>query len=156
VNLRILKKLSKRAAPLLPLLGDRREQFLSEAGDNYHGLVISARKHWERCRSVHTDCIREGEFVTAPRARASSRLPYVKVYPPSHPWARTVMVGETSGYYEPEWEEETAWGALDSIVRDHFCDWDENGPTPTRRFRNPGDVFRAATEIAALNEGRVG
>lgn len=147
MNLRILKKLSKRAAPLLPLLGDCRAQFLSEAGDNYHGLVIGARKHWERCISVHTDCIREGEFVIAPRARAGTRFPYIKVYPPSHPWPRTIMLGETSGYYEPEWEEESAWGALNNLVRGHFCDWDMSGPTPTRRFRHPGDVFRAAQDI---------
>lgn len=147
MNLRILKKLSKRAAPLLPLLGDRRGQFPAEAHANYHGLLIWARKHWERCPSVHTDCIRQGEYVTAPRSRAGTRYPYIKVYPPSHPWAGTVMVGETSGYYEPEWEEETAWEALDGLVRGHFCDWDENGPTPTRRFRNASDIFRAAHEM---------
>lgn len=149
MNLRILKKLSKRAAPLLPLLGDRREQFLSEKGDNYHGLVIRARKHWERCPSSHADCIRQGEIVIAPRARAGSRRPFVKVYPPSHPWPRTVMVGGMVGYYEPEWDEETAWGALDNIVRNHFCDWNEDGPTPTRRFRNAGDIFRGAADIIA-------
>jgi len=35
------------------------------------------------------------------------------------------------------------------MVRDHFCDWDETGPTPTRRFNHPGDVFRAADEMVA-------
>lgn len=148
-NLRILKKLSKRAAPLLPLLGDNREQFLSEAGDNYHGMLIRARKHWERCPSVHTDCIREGEFVTAPKRRAGSRYPYIKVYPPSHPWPRTAMVGAISGYYEPEWDEESAWAALSTYVHYHFSDWDEDGSTPRRRIRTPRDVFRAAHDIIA-------
>jgi hypothetical protein len=147
MNLRILKKLSKRAAPYLSKLGDRREQFLSEAGDNYHGLIIAARKHWERCPSVHAETIREGEFVVRPRCREGARLPFVKVYPPSHPWPRTVMVGAMSGYYEPEWDEETAWGALNELVRNHFCDWDEHGPTLTRKFRNAGDVFRGADEM---------
>lgn len=149
MNLRILKKLSKRAAPLLPLLGEHREQFLSEPGDNYHGMVIRARKHWERFPSVHTDRMRQGEIVTAPAVRKGSRWPYIKVYPPSHPWPRTVMVGAMSGYYEPEWEEECAWGALDSLVRGYFCDWDEDGPTLTRRLRTPSDIFRAAADIIA-------
>lgn len=149
MNLRILKKLSKRAAPYLPLLGDDRQQFRAEADDNYHGLVIKARKHWERCPSCHTDTFSEGEIVLAPRCRAGTRYPYVKVSMPSHPWPGTIMVGAVSGYYEPEWSEETAWGALDAMVRDHFCDWDETGPTPTRRFRHPGDVFRAADEMVA-------
>lgn len=152
MNLRILKKLSKRAAPYLPLLGDTRAQFLAEQDDNYHGLVISARKHWDRVGSVHADTYHEGEFVLEPRCRAGTRLPFVKVRPPLHPWAGTIMVGAMEGYYEPEWNEETAWGALNSLVRDHFCDWDEDGPTPTRRFRNPGDVFRAAAEMIALRE----
>lgn len=149
MNLRILKKLSKRAAPYLPLLGDRREQFLSEAGDNYHGMIIRARKHWERCASAHADCIRQGEYVIKPKGRAGTRWPFVKVYPPSHPWPGTLMVGAVSGYYEPEWDEECAWAALDSIVRNHFCDWDEDGPTPTRRLLTPRDVFRAADDILA-------
>lgn len=154
MNLRILKKLSKRAAPLLPLLGDRREQFLSEAGDNYHGMIIRARKHWERCPSAHADIIREAGIATAPRCRAGTQYPYVKLYPPSHPWPRTVMVGEVSGYYEPEWDEESAYGALATYVHYHFCDWDENGGSPTRRIRTPRDVFRAAHDIIAeLNGG---
>ena len=149
MNLRILKKLSKRAAPYLPLLGDNREQFLSEAGDNYHGMVIRARKHWERCPSVHADCMRAGEYVLSPKGRSGTRWPFVKVYPPSHPWPSTVMVGAVSGYYEPEWDEECAWAALDTLVRDHFCEWDEDGPTPTRRIRTPRDVLRAADDMLA-------
>ena len=44
MNLRTLKKLSKRAAPLLPLLGDDRKQFPAERWDNYTGLLIMDRK----------------------------------------------------------------------------------------------------------------
>jgi hypothetical protein len=40
VNLRILKKLSKRAAPLLLKLGDEQEQFRAEKGENYHGAAL--------------------------------------------------------------------------------------------------------------------
>ncbi|WP_419827640.1 hypothetical protein [Sphingomonas sp.] len=153
MNLRILKKLSKRAAPLLPLLGDHREQFLSEAGDNYHGLIIHARKHWERCSSVHDERLHgDGEIVLRPRCRAGTRFPYIKLHQPYHPWPGTAMIGSMEGYYEPEWSEESAWGALDQFVRFHFCDWDENGPAPTRKLRNPSDVFRAADEMIAARD----
>lgn len=150
MNLRILKKLSKRAAPLLPLLGDNREQFPAREGDNYHGMIIRARKHWERCPSVHTDCIREGELSTAPRCRVGSRYPYVKVYPPSHPWPRTVMVGEVSGYYQPEWDEESAYGALATYVRYAFMDYTDAGEMMAARpLRTPRQIFAAAAELIA-------
>ncbi|MBP8235695.1 MAG: hypothetical protein KAY22_25705 [Rhizorhabdus sp.] len=158
MNLRILKKLSKRAAPYLPLLGDKREQFPAEWGENYHGLNIWARKHFERTVSVHTDIMREGEMVIAPKCREGSRFPYIKLYPPSHPWPGTIMVGGMSGYYEPEWEEESAWGALHQIVSDRFTDWDavyredESAPWLTRRLRTPSDIFAAADEMV---RGRV-
>jgi hypothetical protein len=154
MNLRTLKKLSKRAAPLLPQLGDNRQQFLSEEGDNYHGLIISARKHWERCSSIHTDCISEGEFCIAPRCREGRRHPYVKVRPPAHPWPRTVMVGAMQGYYEPEWDEESAYGALRAHVFYHFTDYSEDGWRPTRRIRTPRDVFAAAGEMIAVRAPR--
>jgi hypothetical protein len=151
MNLRILKKLSKRAAPLLPLLGDTREQFLAERGENYHGMRITARKDFERTCSVHTDCSREGEFVIAPKCRAGSRLPYVKVYPPYHPREGTIMVGGMSGYYEPEWDEESAYGALCEILVWTFFDYNPQTDEmwPTRRLRTPTDVFAAAHDLIA-------
>lgn len=155
MNLRILKKLSKRAAPYLPLLGDNRQQFPSEKDDNYHGLIIRAKKHWQRCVSVHADAFSscEGEYVIAPKCRQGTRYPYIHVRPPSHPWPGTVMVGAMQGYYEPEWDEECAWSALHSIVTCHFTDWDavaredDSVAWSTRRLRTPADIFRAANDI---------
>lgn len=40
MNLRILKKLSKKAAPLLAHFDHRQDTFLAERGANYHGLPI--------------------------------------------------------------------------------------------------------------------
>lgn len=57
------------------------------------------------------------------------------------------MVGEVSGYYQPEWDEQSAYGALATHVHHHFYDWDESGGTPARRLRTPRDVFRAARDI---------
>lgn len=157
MNLRILKKLSKRAAPYLPLLGDHRQQFPAEWQDNYHGFLIRAKKHWERHVSVHADAFRscEGEYVIAPKCREGTRYPYIHIRPPSHPWPGTVMVGAVEGYYEPEWDEECAWAALCTMVFGEFTDWDAyarddlTGRVLTRRLRTPSDIFRAADEMVA-------
>ncbi|MDR6953840.1 hypothetical protein J2X65_003203 [Ancylobacter sp. 3268] len=147
MNLRILKKLSKRAAPLLIALGDDREQFRSERHENYHGMLIRARKHFERCPSCHTDLFGEREMVIEPRCRAGTGLPYVKLYPPHHPRKGTLMVGGVSGGEEPEWSEECAWLALREQVYWSFVDYDGEELVPTRQLRSPRDFFRAAEDL---------
>ncbi|WP_439398756.1 hypothetical protein ACRQ5Q_15275 [Bradyrhizobium sp. PMVTL-01] len=146
MNLRILKKLSARAAPLLPLLGDQREQFLADKADNCTGLLILARKHFERMRSPHSEPSGREESIKVP---ARDGRGYIAMWPPHSPRKGTVMVGGMSGYYEPEWDEETAWEALRTLVIHHFMDWDESGPTPTRKIRTPSEVFAAAHDIIA-------
>lgn len=146
MNLRILKKLSKRAAPLLPLLGDRREQFRADRADSYTGLLIMERKHWVRGRSVHRDTYGEHEIKTP--ARDGNGWVYVR--PPSHPRKGTVMVGAMSGYYEPEWDEETAWEALLKAVFWHHVEIDDDGCilAPTPQLDSVGSIFAAALEMA--------
>ena len=155
MNLRILKKLSKRAAPYLPLIGDEREQFRSERHDNYHGLIIRDRTCWERspCHPSHEVGVhfRGGERRFCVEARSGHRY---MISPPSHPLKGTVMVGATSGYYEPEWDEETAYGALCQQVSAHFTDWeayasDDNGPWITRDLSSVSKLFAAADEMVA-------
>lgn len=150
MNLRTLKKLSKVAAPILPLLGDHREQFRSVLGeDNYiGGTFISARKHWERRRTAHGGGGRGREILVPARDGRG----WVRHCAPDHPRKGTVMVGATSGYYEPEWDEETAWTALERLVRSHFTDWSEDGPVVLRKFRFPRDVLAAARELIARQE----
>lgn len=145
MNLRILKKLSKRAAPLLEQLGDERKQFRAEPGENYHVTVIRARKHFERGRSPHADLIWPDEI----KHPAKDGNGYVYMHPPTHPLKGTVMVGAVSGYYEPEWDEETAWDALRQQVYYHFMDYDENTSDlkPTRVLRTPSDIFAAARDM---------
>lgn len=146
MNLRTLKKLSKRAAPYLPQLGDDRQQFAAERYDNYTGLVITARKHFERGRSVHDELYGEGMIKTL--ARDGQGWVYAK--PPSHPRKGTIMVGALSGYYEPEWDEETAYEALLDIVYAEFTEWSEEGASPlTRDLSTVGQVFRAADDLVA-------
>lgn len=148
MNLRTLKKLSKKAAPLLPLLGDDRNQFRAAHHmqcKNYFHTIILERKHWERGRSVHGDPLRHLER----KSLAKDGQGWVWRAPPSHPRKGTIMVGSMYGYYEPEWEEETAWEALCSLVRTYFSDWDpeKENVVLTRYFERPGDIIRAAHEM---------
>jgi len=156
MNLRILKKLSKRAATYLPMLGDTREQFPSERGDNYHGWLITDRKHWDRSR-VRSDYEPRNEYRCRQAAEimrpARSGRP-ILISPPTHPRKGTAMVGATTGYYEPEWDEECAWRALDNLVRGHFTDWDKMeaervpfGGALTRNLSTPSLLFAAADDM---------
>ena len=113
MNLRILKKLSKRAAPLLAHFQPNGELFLAARDENYIGsTVITERKHWDRMRSVHADCSGDREIKTPARDGRG----WVYMCPPSTPLKGTPMVGGMSDYYEPEWEERTAWEELRECV----------------------------------------
>lgn len=142
MNLRTLKKLSKRAAPLLPLLGDDRKQFAARKDENYTGLIISARKHWERGWSVHDEVYFDEIKTPAKNGRGWT---YIK--PPSHPRKGTVMVGGMEGYYEPEWSEQTAYEALRDIVFMEFTDWREESQDLTRPLHSHSLIFAAAADL---------
>lgn len=121
MNLRILKKLSSRAAPYLAPLGDRRGQFRAVKAENFTSTVIYDHKgkpnQW------------------------------------AEPLKGTIMVGAVSGYYEPEWDEETAWDSLKGIIRWSFVEYDQDADelrsTREINFRRPGEVFRAAEDLLA-------
>ena len=164
MNLRILKKLSKRAAPLLPLLGDKREQFAAEKSENYSGTTGHDRKHWERHHALYPLYL-HGDITYKPRHGEK----WIVLREPSHPLKGTVMVGEISGYYEPEWSEETAWDSLRDIVYWNFTEMidvtDSTGdaewqhPVCKRDLSTPTLIFKAAQEIlagSAKKEGEAG
>jgi hypothetical protein len=149
MNLRILKKLSKRAAPYLAELGDNRKQFSAVRGDNYHGMVINDRTTWERSRCHPTYKPFGGEIVRQTRAGH-----HIVMRSPSHPMKGTIMVGETSGYYEPEWAEEAAYDALSELVYGHFTDWAacqsiDDIPGLTRDLSSVSKLFAAADDMLA-------
>ena len=149
MNLRILKKLSKRAAPLLPKLGVEMEQFRADPDDSgYIATRIHAHKHLERWtteqdREPYSDQIKR-------LTRDGKRWVYL-----SHPMARkgTIMVGGVSGYYEPEWSEESAWCCLRHLVYHHFIDYGDDGEKweLTRPLKTPTQVFAAARYIIATS-----
>ena len=93
MRLRTLKKLSKAAAPILEkhYQGQFGELFLAERGANYHEMRISCRCPKRPDRLARCEC-------------------------QYHPLPGTPMVGQMSGYYEPEWSEETAFGWLHEAV----------------------------------------
>ena len=139
-NLRILKKLSKRAAPLLPMLGDTRQQFPAVTDDNYVGVPISDRKCWDRS-PCHRTYVGQDDDVIFTTRRGRSMV----MRNPWHPRKGTIMVGEMSGYYEPEWSEESAYEALLTLVTTDFTDFETM--KAARRLRTPADVFRGAAEM---------
>ncbi|MBP2302543.1 hypothetical protein [Azospirillum picis] len=123
MNLRILKKLSKRAAPLLAHFDIGPDDlFLAEKSESYTGLLILDRTCWDRGRSVHDDCIRQCER----KKPAADGNGWVYMTPPSHPLKGTPMVGRMSGYEEPEWEERTALEELAECIR-----WSDKPATMT-------------------------
>ncbi|WP_186214680.1 hypothetical protein [Burkholderia gladioli] len=144
MNLRILKKLSKRAAPLLSRLGDHRQQFPAEKEESFQHLCGHDRKHWERTRAKYPlEC--RGEIKYRPRDCRD----WIVMREPYHPLKGTPMVGSMVGDYEREWEEQTAWEALRHIVFNHFSTWNENGRVLLRDLSTPSQVLRAAHEVAA-------
>jgi hypothetical protein len=161
MNLRILKKLSERAAPLLPLLGDKRQQFRAEKDDNYGVPLIADRKYWKRsrCRPDHKPRNDYSIPQGAERVVVTRSGRHVLLQPPYHPGKGTVMVGASEGYEEPEWEETTAWVALSDILFSHFTDWASCGrwdgegempvPNLTRSLRTPREIFQAARDMIA-------
>lgn len=143
-NLRILKKLSKKAAPLLAQIGHHREHtFPAERGENYTKFIIPERKHWER-----SPCHPSFEGFGRDRLFRTRKGKPMVMRSPSHVRKGTIMVGGMSGYYEPEWDEETAWEMLVGSVLDHFTDYgDIDKPRLTRRLRTPAEILRGANEM---------
>jgi hypothetical protein len=155
MNLRILKKLSKRAAPLLVALGHGQEQFPAAKDENYHGMLIRDRKHWERisCHPKYEAIAGRDEILFK-----TQKGKLIVMRPPDHPLKGTIMVGGMSGYYEPEWDEECAWKALSDTVFWTFTDYDEEADDlkPTRELRTPAAILQAAREMIAESRRQSG
>jgi len=153
MNPRILKKLSARAAPLLPILGDHREQFRADDERNYHSVFMPCREHWERssCRPGHEPWNLWSTPRGMPRCFVTRAGRHMVMSPPSTPLPGTIMVGAMYGGEEPEWSEETAYEALRTILSFHFSGFDHEAENLfcTRRLITPTEVFAAAAEAIA-------
>lgn len=153
MNLRILKKLSKRAALLLLQIDDRGEHFRADPdeGTGHIGILIKDRKHWVRGRSVHDDCYSE-RMIKNP-ARDGNGWVYMT---PDFTMARrgTMMVGGMDGGMQSEWSERSAWEALCELVFWNFVnvyvDSSMDGRAePTRPLDTPSQIFKAAADMIA-------
>lgn len=164
MNLRILKKLSKKAAPLIAALQDKRgrgfQHFVGDRGDpGYAATCGHDLKHWDRSPAVHADLLWETSIVVQPRSRAGTRYPFIHLREPGLVWPGTPMVGWMSGYEEPEWEEQDAWAYLREIVYAATTDFrfvdDDMEAVQLEKIRNPADVLSKARSMAAQQGGRV-
>lgn len=165
MNLRILKKLSKRAAPLISkLYADHRlTHFTTDCQDGDTNVIGHDRKHWNRYWSHGAEpWSSRGKIV--PR-RSPGPHQFILLCEPATPWDGTPGVGWSSGGYEPEWEERTAWEYLQEQIECHVTEWveeegDEWGPQMRpvlmEPLRNPSAVLRKAHELlAAAPQGKV-
>ncbi|MET4160533.1 hypothetical protein ABIE61_000347 [Marinobacterium sp. MBR-111] len=152
MNLRILKKLSKRAAPILKVLKSHGEIFIAD-DECYTSSTRHDQKHMERHAARYPTWGLRGARYYMPR----HGLRHVALWQPSNVWPGTAMIGAKCGYEEPEWEEEDAWSALRSNVYSHFTDIihtpsaDDFGGYEfrrTRKLNSPTQILKAAQDIA--------
>lgn len=156
MNLRILKKLSKKAAPLVKVLCPDLDHYVTDRGEGDCDVYGMDRKHWERHGSSHGDRLNDSEIITQPKCRRGTRYPYLRIRQPGTPMRGTIEVGRESGYYEREWMGYTAWNCLVEDMNIHVTDWVEDGtydelgfmpnlvPVVSQRLRNPADILRLA------------
>lgn len=147
MNLRILKKLSKRAAPLVVALGDSRERFKSEKweGENPYSRQAFERKHWRRCQARYPI---DGDPKYMPRHGKQ----WIVFREPSSPLKGTEMFGSMDGYYEPEWGDKPAWAVLTEYVLSETTDWNTEELRATRHFSNPSEILAFARQMVLSGE----
>jgi hypothetical protein len=153
MNLRILKKLSRQAAPLLLSLGDRRDQFEAQPYVNRTTTRKHDRKHWERRRAFYRGSLDKRDVNVRPRQGDG----WIQLSEPTRPLAGTPMVGasivETFAMAPPrtDWFEQTAWESLQRQVRTALSMPDVHGAyRRTRKLSNLRRILAAARELAAL------
>lgn len=140
MNLRLLKKLSKRAAGYILILDKKAELFLAEKGQNFTAVKGHEFKHWSRLRSVHGDNIFKGGI----KYRVRKDTHWISLQEPTNPYKGTYMIGWNSGYYEPEWVEKTAWEHLNDIVNEEFNGKFGKSTFGVAKIKSNMDIFKAA------------
>lgn len=137
MNPRILKKLTKKAEPIIIALGLTKglDRVVSDAEGDVETCCKVDRKH--RWRS------RNGVF--------------------SHYFDQlhgTVGYGCVQGYEEPEWGDYCCWSILKEYVFDSFTDWDNfhgdgwpENHCPRKLIRNTAEILKFGRELAAAKGG---
>lgn len=127
MNPRILKKLSKKAEPIIAALG--------------------LTKGLERCLSGH-----EGDVETCVVVdlKHRTRYPGGRFGDSFEQIPGVVGYGEMSGYYEPEWRDRCCWSILKDFVFESFDEWicaENEWPEnhcPRKLKRNPAAILKYA------------
>lgn len=133
MNPRILKKLTKKAEPIIVALGLTRglTRVVSDANGDVETCCKVDRKHRMRY----------------PSGRISD---YFDMLP------GTIGYGGMSGYYEPEWDDKCCWSILKDHVFESFTDWGscteatgwpENN-CPRKLKRNTAEILKYARTLA--------
>ncbi len=159
MNLRILKKLSKRAEVLLPRINrNLPEMYKAENSEEcYTSSSGHERKHHERNRALYPTWGLSGTRYYMPR----HGLSHVELRQPDCVLKGNVMLGWMDGYEEREWEEDDAWSVLRDSVFNHYTDIIHNTSIDdfggyefrrTRKLNNPAQILKAALDIATAKE----
>lgn len=121
MNSRILKKLSKKAIPLLVQLNCPWEIYIADSSEpwSYRGFD---QKSYERF-----------SFGRSSFLKVSDNTPAVEI------------IHHAEGI--TEYDSEPTWFTLLELVTEEFTDYSEYGYQLTRRFPNPATVFNAALEV---------
>lgn len=151
MNLRILKKLSKRAVPYLEAL--EYEIFLAVNGGNDVAHIVRDMTRLSRSHAVHGNVINRCKHVAilTPKCREGTKYPFLHLRYPSSPLKGTPMIGRMCGGEQPEWEEMPAYFELLEIVKGRHFEYDpDSGATwCSRPLRTPAQVFSAADDMMA-------
>ena len=158
MNPRILKKFCKRAAPLLPLLGEDGEHFKVGGLEGYMPAwrypvwgpvgekTFQSVSHSTRCRVLKT-------WIT--------------------PLKGTIGIGWRSGEDGSDWADKSAYEALSDAIRKKIADWKAHSLSPRRpgkftaryryswasrrlsKIKNPKDLFALAAFIVELERDSI-
>lgn len=160
MNLRILKKLARKARPLVIAIAEKEKRTVAifEGFDDETPVGSAGkfeRKHFDRSATRHVG----SSVVGVPDScgllllakKADRKCPYIRL---RSPWG---ALNGTPGHewrccYEvPEYDCEDLYSFLLSLVREHYTDFSEHGMTVHFRpnLSNPTRVFKLAKQMIA-------
>lgn len=117
MNSRILKKLSKKAADLLPTMPDHLDWRWANSGEIFDGGECGDSHQVKSCDRKHQeDWSRRGKNNRHPKGGNTHGY--------MHVIEGTLFRGWTTGYYEPEFECEPLWETLANLYCEAHTDYD--------------------------------
>ena len=160
MNPRILKKLSKRAEQLLPLIYPREKitRIGKEDAQDCHAFIpCKDRRYWERSPCHNRYQPRNDSLSPAYRERKIKKVDgnFEILRPPSVPLKNTPIIVFES---EEDYSIDYLWLYLKDVVQNHFTDYSgackENGYMPriTKTFKSASDYLKGAREIIASKQ----